>query len=122
MSKSITQAVLDAQLSAAEGDRIFVNAGQPADYTDASVTKMLSEVTITGAAYTKANGDVSGRKNTTVEQADIAIVNTGDADHVTHADSTGTVIKRVTTCTTQTLTSGGTVTIGAHKHEISDPT
>ena len=94
MGKSITDAVMDAMLAAAEGDRIFVCAGAPADYTAASVTNKLAEVTVSGVDYTKANGDTSGRKNTASAKSGLSIDATGDADHVVHA---------------------------AHKHEILDP-
>lgn len=97
-------------------------AGTPTDGTLASVT--LASVALTAGNgngdYTIADGTTSGRKITVTQQADVSITATGDATHVVL--SVGGVVKAVTTCTTQTLTSGGTVTVPAFSDEIADPT
>ena len=122
MAKVIPDAILDAMLDAAEGDRLCVCSAEPTTYTEAITTYMLAIDTISGGDFTPANGDVSGRKNTLAAQTGVTITNSGDATHVAIANSSGTSLRRVTTCTTQSLTSGGTVDIGAHKHELADPT
>lgn len=123
MAKSITDAVMDAMLVAAEGDRVCVCAGEPTTYTEAITTNKLAIATVVpGTDFTKANGDGSGRKNTLAAKNTVAIDATGTGDHVAIANSGDTSLKRVTTCSPQALTSGGTVDIGSHKHEIADPT
>ena len=67
-----------------------------------------------------ANGDTNGRKTTINQQAAIAVDSSGDATHI--ALCTGAALLYVTTCTTQTLTSGNTVTVPAWDIEIADPT
>lgn len=99
-----------------------VCSAQPANFAGiAAVT--LASTTLTagvgGGDYTKANGDVSGRKLTVSQQSNISITASGDATHVVLDDATNVW---GTTCTTQTLTSGGTVTVPAFDAEISDPT
>ena len=127
MAKSVTNAVLDAALEyvADAGDRLFVCSSEPTNYTEASSTYMLAQHTMTegiaGADYATADGDTSGRKLTVSQQADISITNTGTALHVAIADSVGTVLLIVTTCTSQALTAGNTVTVPAFDMEIADP-
>ena len=120
MGKSLADTILDAMLDLGEGDRVCVCAGQPTTYTEAITTNKLAIATL-GADFTKANGDTSGRKSTLVAKTGVTIDTSGTADHVAIANSGDTSLRRVTTCTSQALTGGGTVDIGAHKHEIGDP-
>lgn len=119
MAKSIPDAQLDAQLDVIEGTTIHVCSAEPANYAGIAAV-MLAEQAIAGG-FTKAPGDVSGRKTTCPAQVDISITNTGDANHVVRSNGVDTMV-HVTTCPTQTLTSGGTVTVNAYDHEIGDPT
>ena len=122
MGKSVTDAVIDAMLEAAEGDTVCVCSAEPTTYTEAITTYALATTTIVPATeFTKANGDTSGRKNTLAAQSGVSISASGTATHVAIANSGDSSLKRVTTCTSQALTSGGTVDIGAHDHEIGDP-
>lgn len=118
MGKKIEDAVHDAMLAEAEGTTIAITAGEPANFAAVSGITLATQA-ISGS-YTKANGDVSGRKNTTPAQTGLSITSDGTADHVVEHD--GSAIKKVTTCTAQALTSGGTVDIPAYDHEIQDPT
>jgi hypothetical protein len=123
MAKWVNTAVLDAALDAtATATRLFVCSAQPSNYTEASTTYMLAQVTISGTDFTKAAGDSSGRKVTVSQQADITITNGGDANHIALARAGDTTLLLVTTCTQQTLTAANTVTVPAFKQEIADPT
>ena len=73
-----------------------------------------------GNDYTIAAGDTSGRKVTMAAKAGVSITGTGTALHVVL--SLAAVIKDITTCTSQVLTSGGTVDFPAWDHEVLDPT
>lgn len=118
MAKLIPDAIIDAQLALAEGDQIHACSAQPTTATEATTTFRLA--TATAGSYTKANGDVSGRKNTQAGASGAAITATGTANHVAVTASSGTELKLVTTCTPQGLTSGGTVDFGPFAHEIGD--
>ena len=122
MAKLIPDAILDAMLTAAQGDQICVCSTQPTDYTQANATYMLAKTALVGGDFTKADGTTNGRKNTVAAKAGVVITNSGSAQHV--AITSGTTLVRVTTCTAQTLTAGGgaTVDIGSHSHELADVT
>ena len=122
MAKSVTDATMDAMLDAAEGDRLCVCSAEPTTYTEAITTYKLAIDTIAGGDFTAADGDTSGRKNTLATQSAVAIDSSGTATHVAIANSGTTALRRVTTCTSQALTAGGTVDVGSHKHELADPT
>jgi hypothetical protein len=104
------------------GDRVGVCSGQPANFAGIAAV-LLAEVVVTAGAgggdWTLADGDVSGRKLTLAQQADIPIDVSGTATHIT-VDN-GTTLLAVTTCTSQALTDTGTVTIPAHDWEVADP-
>jgi myosin-crossreactive antigen len=124
MAKSATDDVLDALLTkVATATSLSVCATAPTTRTEAVTTNMLATVTVTAG---DGNGDfviaddTSGRKLTISEQAAIEVINTGDADHIALTDDTDLLI--VTTCTTQSLTDGNTVTVPAWKINVPDPT
>ena len=72
--------------------------------------------------FTKSDGDVSGRKVRVAAKSAIAVTASGDANHVALVTVSGSVVRYVTTCTQQTLTSGNTVSFPAWDIEIADPT
>lgn len=127
MAKSVSDAVLDGALDvAADADRIFVCSAEPTNYTEASSTFALADVTVTAGAgngdFTIANGDTNGRKLTVAAQTGINVDTSGTATHIAVAKSVGTLLRVVTTCTSQALTSGNTVNTPAFDYEIADPT
>jgi hypothetical protein len=125
MAKFLADPVLDAALAElATSTRLVVTSAQPANFAGIAAVA-LADVALSaglgggdwGAA---ANGDVSGRKTTLAAQASITVDATGSATHVCYDD--GTSLQGGTTCTTQSLTSGNTVTVPAHDVEFLDPT
>lgn len=121
MAKMMTDALIDGGLTKmGTMNRITVLSAEPASIADITTNYKLATTSITtGTDYTLANGDSSGRKSTVAQKTGVSITATGTATHVALDDGTDW---QVTTCTSQALTSGGTVTIPAHKREISDPT
>ena len=119
MAKSVSNDVLDAALGEiATSTRLVVCSGEPANFAGiAAVT--LASVTVDGADFTIADGTTSGRKTTVAEQAAVSITASGDADHTVLDD--GTTLLYGTTAPTQTLTSGGTLTVAQWSVEIADP-
>jgi hypothetical protein len=118
MGKLVPDAELDAMLEVLEGDALHYCSAEPDTYTEASATFNLATAALTSGNFAYANGDASGRKATIDPPENVSITATGIATHV--AITNGTALKRVTTCTSQSLTSGGTVTGSPFKHELGD--
>lgn len=117
MGKRTPDAIIDLQLDQVEGSTIHVCSAEPANYAGIAAVELASG-TISGS-YTKADGDTSGRKTTCPAQTGLNIGTSGDADHIVVSNGVDT-IKDITTCPTQSLTSGGTVDVNAFDHEIGD--
>lgn len=122
MAKAIADAVLDAALAKiATATRQVVCSGEPANFAGIAAVA-LADVTLTAGT---GNGDWtiaagSQRKVTNEAQTAVPIDSSGTATHVAVDD--GTTLLGVTTCTSQALTAGGTVTVPAYKYEFAAPT
>lgn len=120
MAKWANDSVMDAALDKiATGTIMTACSAQPTTRTEAVTTYKLADIVIDSGDFSKANGDTSGRKVTIAQQADVTIDSSGDVTHVAICD--GSNLLYVTTCTTQTLTSGNTVTFPAWDVEFADP-
>jgi hypothetical protein len=123
MGKKANDLVMDAALDyVAACDRMFVCSAEPASYAEASATYDLATHTLTSGDFSKANGDSSGRKVTVAQQASIAVDHNGTATHIALGKSGSSELTYVTTCTSQVLTAGNTVTVPAFDIEFGDPT
>ena len=121
MAKAVHDSVLDGALDVIATATIMTACNaEPTTRTEAVTTFALADHVMSGGDFTNANGDTSGRKVTIAAQAGVAIDTTGTATHVALCD--GTNLLYVTTCTSQLLTSGGTVDFPAWDVEIADPT
>lgn len=122
MAKMIADAVLDAGLAKlATAIHQVVCSGQPANYAGIAAVTLASKTIVAGTGngdHTIAAG--SQRKDTITQQSAVAISASGTATHIAYDD--GATLLGVTTCTSQVLTSGGTVTVPAHKFEFASPT
>ena len=119
MAKFVADSVLDAALDViATGTILTVCSAQPTTRTEATSTYKLADVVVDSGDFSKANGDSSGRKVTIAQQADVPVDSSGTATHVALCDGTNLLL--VTTCTSQVLTAGNTVTIPAFDDEIAD--
>ena len=119
MVKSVSDDVLDAALGEiATSTTLTVCSAEPANYAGIAAVALAAS-TVAGGDFTIADGTTSGRKTTVAEQAAVSITASGDATHVALDD--GTTLQYVTTAPTQTLTSGGTVTVAQWSVEIADP-
>ena len=126
MAKYANDGLMDAGLGyLAECDLLAVCSAQPTTYAEATSTYKLADIALTAGAgngdFTLANGDTSGRKLTIAQQANIDIDSSGTATHVALVKSGDTTLRLVTTCTSQVLTAGSTVTVPAFDDEILDP-
>lgn len=123
MAKACNDLVMDAALDYISTSTLLtVCSAQPTTYAEASSTYKLADVVTDSGDFTKANGDTNGRKVTIAQQANVPIDSSGTATHVALSISGSSTLVYVTTCTSQALTSGGTVTVPAWDVEISDPT
>lgn len=123
MAKATPDAVLDAMADyiIAAADKLYVCSGQPANYAGIAAVA-LADVAIDSGDFSKADGDVSGRKVTVAQQTAVPIDSSGTANHVVLAkDAATSALLYVTTCTPQALTAGGTVTVPAWDIEVADP-
>ncbi len=125
MAKWQNDLMLDAALGYVDDCTVLtVCSAQPTTYAEATTTYKLADVVMTAGAgngdYTLANGDVSGRKLTVVQQSAVPIDTSGTATHVALSISGSSTLVYVTTCTSQSLTSGGTVTVPNWDIEIAD--
>lgn len=123
MAKKVEDYFLDAYLNKLDDcTTLHVTSAEPANHAGIAAVSLASVAMTAGAGngdYTIANGDVSGRKLTVVQQSSISITGSGTATHVVLTDATNIWC---TTCTSQALTDGGTVTVNAFDVEIADPT
>jgi hypothetical protein len=124
MPKTVDDTVLDGAFDILDqADLMVVCSAQPTTYAEAITTYKLADIALTpNTDFTKANGDINGRKVTVAAKAGVTIDANGTATHVALVKSSGSVLLYVTTCTSQVLIAGGTVDFPAWNIEISDPT
>lgn len=124
MGKLVHDDVLDGALNILKNNvtKMVVCSTQPTTYTEGNATYALAPVTMSSTDFTVANGDVSGRKVTVAAKTGVSIATSGTALHVCLLFVSSSKLYYVTTCTSQALTSGGTVDIPAWDIEIADPT
>jgi hypothetical protein len=123
MAKACPDTVFDQMLAKiATGTRLMVCSGQPANFAGIAAVA-LADVTMTAGTgngdYTIGDGDTNGRKVRVEQQSSVPIDASGTATHISIDD--GSILLYVTTCTSQALTSGGTVTVPAWDVELADP-
>lgn len=123
MGKSVHDDVLDGAWNIIKNNctKIVVCSAQPTTYAEANATYDLANVTVDSSDFTNANGDVSGRKLTVGAQSGVSITDSGDATHIALLDVANSKLLYVTTCTSQTLASGGSVNLPTFDLEIADP-
>lgn len=121
MGKQVHNDVLDGAFDVLDqGDIETVCSAEPTTRTEAITTFKLADVALTpNTDFTKADGDVSGRKCTIAAKSAVPVDSSGTATHVAVCDATRLLY--VTTCTSQALTGGNTVNLPAWKAELADP-
>lgn len=126
MGKAAPDSTLDAMpTEIATAEREVVCSAEPANFAGVAAVTLADDPVTPGDGngdFTIGDGDTDGRKVTVAQQADVPIDASGDATHVALVDDTNSKLIYVTTCTLQSLTSGGTVTVPAWDVEVADPT
>jgi hypothetical protein len=122
MAKSQNDIILDQALSYVinNATQLAVCSAQPATYNEAVTTyKLALKTGLTSGSFTgPADATPNGRKITVNQQAGVTVDATNTATHV--ALCSGSVLLLVTTCTSQLLTMGNTVTIPAYVFTLPD--
>lgn len=125
MTKLAPDAMLDAAfdyVDQASVMHVCTNIDNTPTYAEV-VAASLADVAVTpDTDFTKADGDVSGRKVTVAAKNAVTVDASGTATHIALVTSSGSVFRYVTECTSQALTAGNTVNIPAWDIEIRDPT
>ncbi len=124
MAKSAHQTVLDAPADVIDqADKQIACSAQPTTYTEANATFALADAAMTpNTDYTKAAGDVSGRKVTMAAKNGVNVDTSGTANHIALVNTGSSTLLFVTTCSSQALTSGNTCNFPAWDIETGAPT
>ena len=123
MAKFFVDSVLDGLLEIINDATLMtVCNAQPTTYAEAATTFKLADVVMAGGDFTISNGDTDGRKVRVATKLAVPIDTTGTATHIALAISGSSTLLGATTCTSQALTSGGTVDIPVWDVEVADPT
>jgi hypothetical protein len=125
MPKFAPDAMMDAALDYVDlADVMHVCSTLDSSPTYAEITAAsLADVAVTpNTDFTKADGDTSGRKLTVAAKSGVTVDNSGTANHIALVTVSGSVVRYVTTCTSQVLTAGNSVNVPSWDIEIADPT
>jgi len=122
MAKSVHNDVLDGAFLALDAADIMTACNaEPTTRAEAVTTFKLADVAMTPVTdFTISDGDTNGRKVRVAAKSAVPIDTTGTATHIALCDATRLLY--VTTCTSQLLTSGGTVDFPVWDVEIAEPT
>lgn len=122
MTSFVNDLLMDVMLQYAidNGDMLNLCDTLPTTYTEATSTYMLAQVAITGADYTLADGDTSGRKVTVAGQTGVTVTNDGTTLVAAITDSGNTDLLLYAPCTAIALNTGNTVNTTSFDWEISD--
>lgn len=126
MAKNVPDAELDKLLDGiALADELYVCTAEPANYAGIAAVALNAAFALTpgngGGDFTIANGDTNGRKVTVSAQSSISANASGTANHVVLATGGVTdLIRLITTCPGQSVTSGNTMNTAAFDDEVAD--
>jgi hypothetical protein len=121
MGKWVADQVLDAALNIiSAADRMVALAAQPLGYSQAWDGR-LAETSMVSADFAVGPGAVSGRRVTIAGKAGVSVVAQGTANHIALLDTVAGRLLYVTTCPTQPLALGGSVSFDGWSVEIGAP-
>ena len=99
-----------------------LTAGE-ADYSKITGASALTgNVAMSGVDFTKADGDVSGRKVTVGQKSSIVITAAGDTAHIALLDTVNSKVLYVTSCAPRTVAISDETTTEPWDIEFRDPT
>jgi hypothetical protein len=121
MPKTAPDAVMDAAfdyVDQADVQHVCSTLDGTPTYAEIVAASLASVAMTPNTDFTKAAGDTSGRKVTVAAKNGVSVSASGTANHLALVTVSGTVVRYVTTCTSQVLTSGNTINIPAWDIEI----
>jgi hypothetical protein len=131
ITKWSSDSMLDAALAWVQtnGKKMYVCTASISSASVPNYTKITVSAALTGAismaslaSVSLAAGDTSGRKLTVPQKASVAVTASGTAARICLVNSSGSgTVTYITTCTSQSLTSGNTVTVPPWDLEVRDP-
>ncbi|MDA5194944.1 hypothetical protein [Govanella unica] len=125
MAKKAHDDVIDGALIVVRSNctRMTACVGEPTTYAEANTggAKCLAVATMVAGDFTLSAGDVSGRKIRVGAKSGVSITATGSVDHIALLDVTNARLLYVTTCGSQVLTSGNSMSFAAWDIEIASP-
>jgi len=126
MAKKVDNSVLDAALNEIKTNcnLMTVCSAEPLTFAAANIGggDFLGDVAMATGDFIISDGDISGRKAAIAAKSSVNVDVTGTASHVALLDTVTSTLLYVTTCTSQALTSGNTITFPTWDIEIADPT
>lgn len=131
VTKWSNDSMMDAGLGwiKSNGPKMYVCTASISSASVPTYAKVTSTAALTGAITTSlasvsiAAGDTSGRKLAVPQKASVTVTGSGTAARICLVNSSGSgTVAYVTTCTSQALVSGNTVTIPTWDIELRDPT
>jgi hypothetical protein len=125
MPKTAPDAVMDAAfdyVDQADVQHVCSTLDGTPTYAEIVAASLASVAMTPNTDFTKAAGDTSGRKVTVAAKNGVSVSASGTANHLALVTVSGTVVRYVTTCTSQVLTSGNTINIPAWDIEIGAAT
>lgn len=121
MPALFANSVLDAALDViATGTALHICSGTPTDRATA-IAASLATVGLDAGDYTKADGDVDGRKVTVGAQAGVSVTADGTPAHYAIVDATTLLAMTTVDPSSPDLTTGSTTDIPAVAFELGDP-
>lgn len=123
MPAKLTDAALDKTLDyLATCDLLTACSAEPTTFTEMNATFKLADAALTGGDWTKANGDVDGRKITRAAKNGVVVDTSGTATYLGYGIVAGSVfVASVPLAASVVLTAAGTVDFNAHKFTVRDP-
>jgi len=123
MGKFIDDLILDAPETEIDGaDEMVCCDTEPTTYLEAHTTYMLATVTMADSDFTKADGDVDGRKVTVSAKNNVPVVNEGTPVYVALTDTINSRLLVKTPCTGPAFTASQKVYFPPWKITFRDPT
>ena len=122
MSKYLNPAVIDAALDylANNADKAILFNAYSADYATITAGK-LAEVTLASGDFTKAAGDISGRKVTVAGKTNIDVLANGQFNHIALVKTATSQVLAITDGTAKNLNQGDKANFAAFDVEIEAP-
>jgi hypothetical protein len=121
LGKTCPDAILDLTLDGiALSTEMLVCTGSPLDFATAR-SSALVRFALTSGCLVK-NDDTSGRKLTVSAKTSGSITGNGLVETVVLSSSADSTFRYSTSCSSQTLNSGGTLDTSSFKINLQDPT